>query len=92
LFSKQENQLLPDEELIQDENRKAVLSSIDQLPDRCRQVFIMKKYDELTYNEIADILGISINTVKTQMKRAFKSLFEKLQHLKSVLLFILLGI
>ena len=42
----------------------------------------MKKYDDLSYNEISQILGISVNTVKTQIKRAFKSLSENLNYLK----------
>jgi len=46
----------------------------------------MKKYDDLSYNEIAEILGISINTVKTQMKRAMKSLLKQLAYLRTIIL------
>jgi DNA-directed RNA polymerase specialized sigma24 family protein len=47
----------------------------------------MKKYDDLSYNEIAEILGISIiNTVKTQMKRAMKSLLKNLAYLRTIIL------
>jgi RNA polymerase sigma-70 factor (ECF subfamily) len=41
----------------------------------------MKRYDYLKYTEIAEILNISINTVKTQMKRALKSLLKNLAYL-----------
>lgn len=47
----------------------------------------MKKYDDLSYKEIAELLGISINTVKTQMKRALKSLSEKLSYLVAIIFF-----
>ena len=48
----------------------------------------MKKYDELSYKEIAEILGISINTVKTQMKRALKFLLKQLENLSSIIMFL----
>ncbi len=64
----------------------AVHKAIDNLPDQCRKIYLMKKYDDLSYNEIAEILGVSINTVKTQMKRAMKSLLKQLAYLRTIIL------
>ena len=71
----------PEEELIESEMHEAVHKAIENLPQQCRQIYLMKRYDNLSYSEIADVLNISINTVKTQMKRALKSLRKNLSHL-----------
>ena len=39
------------------------------LPDRCRQVIMLRYFDGLAYKEIAARLGVSLETVKTQMAR-----------------------
>jgi RNA polymerase sigma-70 factor (ECF subfamily) len=49
----------------------------------------MHRYDDLSYKEIAETNNISINTVKTQMKRALKSLRENLAFLKVLLIALL---
>jgi RNA polymerase sigma-70 factor, ECF subfamily len=53
---------------------KDVLMSIDQLPDRCKEIFILSRYELLSYTEISERLNISVNTVKTQISRALDSL------------------
>ena len=56
--------------------------AIDELPDQCRRVFTMRRYSNLTNLEVAQILDISINTVKTQMQRAYSFLRKRLsEHL-----------
>lgn len=52
----------------------AIEQAIQTLPERRRLVFILHREEHLTYPEIATMLGISINTVETQMVRALKSL------------------
>jgi RNA polymerase sigma-70 factor, ECF subfamily len=54
------------------ENKITVI--IDSLPAQCKKVFCMNRFDNLTYQEIADKLNVSINTVKTQMARALQKL------------------
>lgn len=54
-------------------------NTIDRLPDKCRQVFLMACLNDKTYQEIANETGTSINTVKTQIKTALKFLRENLQ-------------
>jgi RNA polymerase sigma-70 factor (ECF subfamily) len=76
----------PDSELDKDETVAAVRKAISKLPEKCRQIYLMKKYDDLSYNEISEILGISVNTIKTQMKRAIKSLTRNLEYLNISLL------
>lgn len=48
--------------------------AIDELPDRCRDVFLLSKCDGLSNEEIAAELDISVKTVKNQMTKAFSRL------------------
>lgn len=52
--------------------------AIDDLPRKCREVFLMSKRDGLTNEEIAEEMGISIKTVKNQMTKAYGRLREAL--------------
>lgn len=52
--------------------------AVKKLPKHCRKVLEMAVYESMTYQEIADNLNISRNTVKTQMGRAYKQLREML--------------
>lgn len=78
----------PEEDLIKNDMYRAVHKAIDNLPDQCRKIYLMKKYDGLSYNEITEVLGISVNTVKTQMKRAIKSLLKNLSYLRIIFFYL----
>ena len=54
-------------------------AAVNSLPDRCRTIFLMACLDGMKYQEIADALLISINSVKTQMKIALKYLRTNLK-------------
>ena len=56
----------------------AVERWIAELPDRRREVFELSRYERLTYQDIAERLGISVKTVETQMSRALRHLRERL--------------
>ena len=62
---------------------------ISALPDACQQIFILSRNENMKYIEIADKLGISINTVKTQMKIALARLRETLKDYMMILLFLM---
>ena len=51
-------------------------TAIDSLPEKCREVFILSKRDGLKYEEIAEELGLSVNTVRNQISKALKVLKE----------------
>jgi len=61
-------------EMEEDELRVRLYRAIDQLPEQCRRVFKMSRYEELKQQEIADRLGISIKTVKNHITYALKAL------------------
>jgi RNA polymerase sigma-70 factor, ECF subfamily len=73
--------------LIEDELRKKISSSIEELPPKCREVFLLSRYENLKYQEIADRLHISVKTVETQMSKALQHLRIRLAEFIMFLLF-----
>ena len=67
-----------EERYLYGELEDTISNAIDHLPPRCRMIFQMSRFDEMTYNEIANALGISIKTVENQMGKALKQLRAKL--------------
>lgn len=63
--------------------------AICQLPDRCREVFELSRFEGKKYAEIAVELNISIKTVENQMGKALKVLREHLKDYLVILLIIL---
>ena len=51
-------------------------TALDSLPPKCREVFILSKRDGLKYEEIAEELGLSVNTVRNQISKALKMIKE----------------
>ncbi len=65
--------------LISQEIESKIEEAIDSLPERCREIFCMHRFEDETYESISLKLGISINTVRTQMMRAMDKLRESLK-------------
>ena len=76
----------PEDEWNRKEMRAAIQDAVKQLPERCRLIFSMNRFDRLTYAEIAEVLDISVKTVETQMGRALKFLRKRLAYLMVVFL------
>ena len=53
--------------------------AIEALPEQCKKIFRMNRDERISYPEIADLLNISLSTVKTQMSRAMNKLSEKMK-------------
>ena len=51
---------------------------IDNLPERCRIVFILNRFEDMTYKQIGEHLNISVKTVENQISKALKILKEQL--------------
>ncbi|GAB3879057.1 RNA polymerase sigma-70 factor [Hymenobacter segetis] len=66
--------LQPDQLLDYQELNQHLLQLIERLPERTRQVFQLHRDGGLTYEEIATLLALSINSVKTHMFRALRFL------------------
>ncbi|RXJ52652.1 RNA polymerase sigma factor [Gelidibacter gilvus] len=68
---------LPNDDL--DKKIRLVLSEIDKLPEKCKNVFLLAKKDGLKYSEIAEELNISIKTVERHMTKALRRLRQGLK-------------
>ena len=78
----------PEDFMIVSELEQRIREAIDHLPLERRKIFILSRYDGLTYAEIATKLGISIKTVENQMGKALKTLREELaEYLPWLILF-----
>lgn len=81
------------EQLISDELAELLDRAIDEMPEERRRVFILVRMENKTYQEAADMLHISVNTVKYHLKRAHAELQDKLSAyiLLQILSFMLLS-
>lgn len=61
------------------ELEKRIHESIDALPPKCKLVFSMSRFENMSYQEIADALGISIKTVENQISKALRILRSAVQ-------------
>jgi RNA polymerase sigma-70 factor (ECF subfamily) len=57
----------------------AVRLAVNSLPIDLRQVVVMKEFEELTFQEIADVLDLPLSTVKSRLYTALKQLQMRLQ-------------
>ena len=74
----------PDTSLLDDEMQAAIQRAIDGLPEIQRMAIILRRYDDVSYEEIAEILDLSVPAVKSVLFRARTELREKLkQYLES---------
>jgi len=60
----------PEDRYLQGELDHAVQHAIAGLPDRCREIFLLRRRQQYSYQEIAASLHLSLGTVKSQMWRA----------------------
>ncbi len=71
--------------IIKSELEQQILNSINKLPEQCRLVFKLSRFEEMKYSEIAAHLDISVKTVENHMGKALKLLRG---HLKDYLIWI----
>lgn len=72
-----------------DELKHIIHAAIEALPERCRLVFKLSRFEEMSYQEIATALNISIKTVENQISKALKVLRKTVKPYMSKGLFLL---
>ena len=63
------------------ELRKEIYDAINELPDKCKEVFKLSYLHDMKNKEIADVLGVSLRTVEAHMYKALKYLRSRLDPL-----------
>ena len=79
------------DKLVEKDIRDQIDAAIGELPEKCREVFILNRFENLKYQQIADKLGISVKTVETQMSKALRHLRIRLaEYFPFVLVFLII--
>ena len=68
----------PDEQMLRRETVAAVRAAIDSLPANQRMAVILRRYDQFSYEEIAQTMRLSVKAVKSLLSRAKENLKNKL--------------
>ncbi|WP_317194681.1 RNA polymerase sigma-70 factor [Algoriphagus lutimaris] len=68
-----------DQSTLKGELEEKIALALQSLPQQCRLIFTMSRFEELKYQEIADQLNLSIKTVENQMGKALKLMRTQLQ-------------
>jgi RNA polymerase sigma-70 factor (ECF subfamily) len=66
-----------------------IYKALNKLPEQCRLVFKLSRFEELKYAEIADQLNISVKTVENQMGKALRIMREQLKDYLPLLIVLL---
>lgn len=73
------------------ELEERIFKALNKLPEQCRLVFKLSRFEELKYAEIADQLNISVKTVENQMGKALKIMREQLKDYLPLLIVLMYG-
>jgi RNA polymerase sigma-70 factor (ECF subfamily) len=66
--------------LLEKERSRQISNALQSLPDNQRMALVLKRYDDLSYQEIAQIIGCSVPAVESLLVRAKRGLQEKLKN------------
>jgi len=68
----------PPDQMVRNEQKEQVREAIESLPPGQRAALVLAYYQQLSYREVAEVLGCSVGSVKTQMSRALATLARQL--------------
>jgi RNA polymerase sigma-70 factor, ECF subfamily len=69
-----------------------IYNAMEKLPEQCRLIFKLSRFEELKYAEIAEQLNLSIKTVENQMGKALKIMREQLKDYLPLLIVLMNGL
>ncbi|MCR4737223.1 MAG: sigma-70 family RNA polymerase sigma factor [Bacteroidales bacterium] len=75
----------PEEEVIVKQRMQMLRSAVQQLPEKYRKVIELRYYDELSYEEISDMLNITLSNVKIQLLRAKNMLSQLMVNVRNAI-------
>jgi RNA polymerase sigma-70 factor (ECF subfamily) len=67
------------DKLVEAELKQRIESAIEELPEKCREVFLLSRHENLKYQEIAERLELSVKTVEAQMSKALQYMRKRLE-------------
>ena len=66
--------------LLEKERSRQISDALQSLPDNQRMALVLKRYDDLSYQEIAQVIGCSVSAVESLLVRAKRTLQEKMKN------------
>lgn len=79
----------PDDNIENKEIRNGIESALSELPDKCREVFVLSYVNGLKSKDIADAMGVSVRTVEAHIYKALRILRSRLKYLLVLVLLFL---
>lgn len=73
------NNTTPEKHMLDEELLYAYIKALNQLPEKCKEIYILVKEQEMSYKEVSEQLGISTKTVDAQLQKAGKIMKEKMR-------------
>lgn len=74
----------PSQEAIRAEQKEQVRAAVEELPGKQRATLVLAYFQQLSYPEVAEVMGCSTGTVKAQMSRALRTLAQRLPDISGV--------
>lgn len=81
----------PSDNLHYQELQQRLREALNQLPEQCRTIFQLSRFEELKYAEIAGQLGLSVKTVENQISKALKRLRAQLAEFLTLILLLVMN-
>lgn len=69
-----------DTNIRQEELKQRIQRVLADMPEKCREVFLLNRMDNLTYNEIAERLGLSVKAIEKRMHEALLFIRERINY------------
>ncbi len=79
--------VLEKDNLLEKDIEKQLAETLDKLPEKCRKVFMLCRFEDMKYKEVARKLDISQKTVEAQMSKALRILREELKDIWILIIF-----
>ena len=83
---------IQDDQVTLKELQRKIDKAINELPEQCRTIFQMSRFEDLKYKEIADRMGLSVKTIENQMGKALRTLRVQLSEFLPVLIWLFINV
>lgn len=84
----EQHQVSEDEMTDREQLQERLLKAVEELPDRCRLVFKLHRFEKYSHKEIAEMLGISTSTIENQITKAMSLIRNSMQKYRYVYLWL----